>query len=62
MSGRARPPVRTRAPLDTASSTCESTLAFWSALTRLPMSKPQCSPVDRRILETRSTNRGTNSS
>ena len=44
MSGRSRPPVSTRAPLETASSMWASTLAFWSALTRLPMSAPQCRP------------------
>ena len=58
MSGRARPPVSTRAPLATASSMWREHLAPSApALTRLPMSAPQCSPVDRRIRATRSTNR-----
>ena len=40
ISGRRRPPTRTRAPFEMASSTCDVTTASWPDDTRQPISVP----------------------
>ena len=58
-SGRALPPVSTRAPLDTASSTWARTVSSWRWVMSVPMSTSQSREAPRVSACVRATNRST---